>query len=608
MIKVLDKHVADKIAAGEVIDRPVSIVKELVENSLDADATSITVEIRGGGKDYIRITDDGCGIASEDVELAFTRHATSKISSEADLDAIGTLGFRGEALASVCAVARVEMITRTADENAGRSVILEGGSLISNRPTGCPTGTTITVKDLFFNVPARQKFLASDASESRRITDMLSRIALSYPDVRFRLINGGKDVFNTTGSGNILENILRIYGQDLKDSLLPVDMARDDMIVRGYVSVPTITSSSRNRQFFCVNGRVVSSKTVERGLEKAYKQRLFAGRYPLAFLFISIPANSLDVNVHPTKKEIRFDEPFVVEELVENAVKQALSGGESVPRVDVEARGKEIEAGVIPASEHGSEVKDPGASAIVDDTSATNVDEPPEDEVDVKDLLETLRSEVKEEQIAIDVENKPSTGDSPGASVDIGSLDIIGIALNTYILATDHDSLFLIDQHAAHERIIFERFLKEYKEADTAAQRLLVPLQVSVSADLETVRDVWTQQLVGMGYDIAPFGDRIYIVREFPALLNEEEAENFLRQFLIELEEKPDSSDFAALERIIMRSCKAAIKGGDKLHPEEARALLDQLKECDNPYSCPHGRPTLVKMTKYDLERMFKRA
>jgi len=590
MIRVLDKHVADKIAAGEVIDRPISIVKELVENSLDADATSITVEIRGGGKEYIRVTDDGCGIDEKYAEIAFSRHATSKIRDEKDLDAIGTLGFRGEALASIAAVARVEMITSTEDETPGRSLRIDGGTIVENKPIGCPRGTTITVRDLFYNVPARLKFLASENGESRRITDMMSRIALAYPDVRFRLINGGRDVFSTAGSGNILDNILRIYGRDLEKDLLPVDFTRDGSIIRGYVSKPSLSTSTRSRQYFCVNGRVVSSKTVEKGLEKGYRERLFTGRHPVAFLFISVPAKTVDVNVHPTKKEIRFNDPFAVEDMVEEGVRKALSAGEAVASLDAKATKDTI----------SQQAKEPAASVGETDQGV---------QVDVKNLLKTLRSSVEEDGMDYipEIPREEGVSEEP-ERLDITSMDIVGVVLDTYIITTLEDTMYLIDQHAAHERVLYESLLTRYESEESPSQTLLTPLQFTVSAETSGAENEWIPALRRMGYDIEPFGDKVYIVRQVPASLGSEEAEAFVRQFVMDLEDKPDIRDHADLERLIMRSCKSAVKGGDRLHQAEIRSLLEQLDSCDNPYSCPHGRPVFVKMTRYELERMFKRA
>ncbi len=648
MIRVLEKHVADKIAAGEVVDRPVSIVKELVENAIDAGAGSITVEIRKGGKEYIRVTDDGCGIPAEEVELAFHRHATSKIEAERDLDAIGTLGFRGEALASICAVSRLEMITRPAEARTGRRVLAEGSGIIANTATGCPPGTTITVRDLFYNLPARRKFLGSDQAEGRRIVDLMSRLALAYPDVKIRVINGKKDAFATSGKGVILDNVLRIYGRDLEKDLVPVDAARDGMVLRGFISSPGLSSASRSRQFFCVNGRVVASKTLERGLEKGYRERLFTGRFPLAFLFLSVPAHTLDVNVHPTKREIRFDEPFRVEDFVEEAVFAALQGadalvrgagtGEALDEASDETRsdapagagmagdappdadgaenqaenrtGSQREKGAAPASGDGPSLPT-FSDAQADDAKATlsaggSTGSSAGDQLDIKNVLETMRrDQMREEETVYSASGSGAAGKK---RLDIPALQVLGVALNTYIVTTDGECLYLIDQHAAHERVFYERFLREYRSEEKVRQSMLIPLQFTVSADVEAAEEDWIECVRRMGYHIEPFGERVYIVREMPAFMAAAEGEDFLRQFFLELEERPDLSRFATLDRLIIRSCKSAVKGGDKLHPEEIRALLEQLDACDNPWSCPHGRPTFVKMTRRDLERMFKRA
>ena len=615
MIRVLDKAVADKIAAGEVIDRPVSIVKELVENSLDAGASSITVELKKGGKEYIRITDDGCGIDPDETELAFRRHATSKIETEDDLDSIRSLGFRGEALASICAVARVDMITKTEQAHAGRHVVCEGSEILKNVQTGCPEGTTITVRDLFYNVPARKKFLGTDGAESRRIIDLMSRIALAYPDVRFRVINGQKEAFSTTGRGSILDNICRIYGRDIGRDLVPVDHRRDDYLLRGFVSSPGVSTSSRNRQFFCVNGRVVSSKTVEQGLEKAYRERLFPGRFPVAFLFLQIPADQLDVNVHPTKKEIRFDDPFAVEDFIAEAVEAGLRQRQAIPAVDTD-RAKPVEG----APEKAGEAPETAERSA----EPTNRPEPPKgapadgpesssgEQVDIKNLLQTMRQDA--------VLKEPDTPDAPMISdpireqmkeqentLDIASLEVIGSVFNTYVITTDGVCVYLIDQHAAHERVFYEKLLAQYHSSDNLQQEMLIPLQISVSADVESAEDSWIGYLRDMGYDIENFGSRMYIVRAVPAFADPEETEQFLRQMLLELEQGPNVHSFAGLDRLIMRSCKSAIKGGDAMHPQELRSLLNQLAACERPWSCPHGRPTIVKLTRYDLERMFKR-
>ncbi len=332
MIKILDKQVADKIAAGEVIDRPLSVIKELIENSLDAGADSIVAEIRKGGKEYIRITDNGCGISREEAETAFLRHATSKISSQEDLNKIDTLGFRGEALASICAVTRTELITKRKNDRTGTRLIIHGGEVISNQPTGCPDGTTLIITDLFYNTPARLKFMKSDSAESSLIIDMISRFALAYKDVSFRLINNGKVLFSTSGNGDRLNIISRIYQSIDIHNLTPVKCSDGELHVDGYISTPAMSRPSKSGQIFFVNGRPVNSKVIERGITEGYRERLFEGRFPIVFLFLTLASSDLDVNIHPNKREVRFDDEKTIETFISHSIKDALGTKDSVVR------------------------------------------------------------------------------------------------------------------------------------------------------------------------------------------------------------------------------------------------------------------------------------
>ncbi|MDO4868932.1 MAG: DNA mismatch repair endonuclease MutL [Bacillota bacterium] len=593
-IKILDKNVADKIAAGEVVDRPVSIVKELVENAIDSGADNITVEMRDGGKSYLRVTDNGCGIDSDYIETAFQRHATSKISTATDLDSILTLGFRGEALASICAVSRVEVITKTADSKIGRRVIAESSEIRNNDPTGCPEGTTITVKDLFFNVPARRKFLASDGAESRRIVDLVSRFALAYPDIRFKLINGSRVVFNTSGKGNILENIIQIYGSDLGRDLIQVSGDQGNSHIRGFVSNPGMSLSSRSRQIFCVNGRIVSSPLIERALEKAYKERLFSGRFPIAFLFIAVPPESIDVNIHPTKKEIRFHDNAEIEDFITETVKKALTHKEAVPEVRHKADRPAPELSPLPEGR-------PQTEMTVEENGY-------QEEYDVINLLSTIRDKVSvQEEAASEYIRSAPQAEDVSKPFDFNTLSVIGVLFDTYILATDEHDFYMLDQHAAHERVFYEKLLHQFHSAEKYSQQLMVPLNFTVPADTVSTEDQWIGDVRNMGYDIEFFGNHTYIVREIPAFMDMSEAENFLTDILNQFADRPDLTDPSRLDKIITRSCKSAVKGGDHLTSEEITALMDQLKQCNNPYSCPHGRPTFVRMTKYEIEKMFKR-
>lgn len=605
MIKILDKRTADKIAAGEVIDRPVSIIKELVENSIDAGATSITIEISNGGKSYIRVTDNGCGIPADEVELAFKRHATSKISDVSDLDSIYTLGFRGEALASICAVARVEVMTKTEDAKTGRRVIVEGSNILENAGFGCPVGTTITVRDLFYNIPARLKFLASDAAEARRITDIISKIALSYPDIRFKMINGNKHVFTTTGKGIILNNIVNIYGADLSKDLIAIDKKTDRFSIKGFVSNPAYSLTSRIRQIFCVNGRVISSSIIERGLEKAYKERLFQGRFPVAFLFISLPPEEVDVNVHPTKKEIRFDDNAEVEDFVEASIREALARTEAIPSAKI--REENIPVSKKQEPQVAKPIEKPRVSEPNFEYKPERKSIPQGEQVDIKNLLSSIRKEEEKKVEPVKPEAEIKQEIKIARPFEPASLNIIGSVFNTYILAYDENCFYMVDQHAAHERVFYEKFKAQYEAIDKVAQQLLIPLNFNVPSDVVTMEDSWLPKVIQMGYSIEYFGNNTYMVREVPSFMTPYEAESFLRTLFTEFKggKLPDNQKL--LDRIIMNSCKAAIKGGDNISLDEMNALMMQLSACENPFSCPHGRPVFVKMTQYEIEKMFKR-
>lgn len=603
MIKILDKHIADKIAAGEVIDRPVSIVKELVENAVDAGASSITVHIKDGGRTYIRVTDNGCGIPADEVETAFRRHATSKIATEADLDCIETLGFRGEALASICAVSRVELITKTADAKAGRRVVVESSQVLENSATGCPDGTTVTVRDLFFNVPARYKFLATDASEARKVIDFVSRIALSYPDIRFSMINGSSRVFTTSGKGNILANIISIYGKDIGEGLIPVEKSEGGFTLKAHVSSPDKTLPSRSRQIFCVNGRIIASSVLEKALDRAYAERMFKGRFPIAFIFLAMPAEKLDVNIHPTKRQIRFDKNSEVEDFVAEAIRNALKGEKAVPEITKNDGFVKED----PFTYKAENKPQPVETAAVMSHHTEQIDKTDDQEqVDIKLFLTTKRQEAAESEKM--TETPDPVPEQVNRPFEFDDLTVIGSVFNTYILAQDDDCFYMIDQHAAHERVFYEKLMDQYNASEKFSQQMLMPLSLSVSSDVSATEDAWIDDVRAMGYDIEFFGNNTYIVREIPAFMEMGEAEDFLKDLFSEFSEKPDLTNRSTLEKIITRSCKSAVKGGDVLDSSEITALINQLKACRNPFSCPHGRPTFIKMTKYELERMFKRA
>ena len=428
--------------------------------------------------------------------------------------------------------------------------------------------------------------------------------------MRITLINGAATVFSTSGKGKILNNIIGIYGSDTGRNLLPVESKRDGFLLKGFVSTPAFSVPSRNRQIFCVNGRVVSSKVMERALEGAYREKLFQGRFPIAFLFLSMPAEKLDVNIHPTKKEVRFDDDFEVEDFINKAVRKALSGKDAIPKLREEniltqkTQQHRIAEENIPLKEYGFGTSVPPAVKTKDRADES-------EQVDIKNILTTLRrnkeAEAKEKLQQQATEQICTEKPASTASFDFDALSYLGVLFRTYIIAADQDSFYLIDQHAAHERIFYEKLLDQYHRSEKQKQQLLMPLRFQVAATVTAAGEEWIDQLDQMGYDVEDFGSHTYIVREIPAFMEIGEAESFLSDFFQALEDNPDFTNQKTLEKIIMRSCKSAVKGGDHLGDEEILALMEELKRCINPFSCPHGRPTFIRMTKYEIEKMFKR-
>lgn len=600
MIRILDKQVADKIAAGEVIERPVSIIKELVENSIDAGADSIVIEIKKGGKEYIRVTDNGCGIAAEEAERAFLRHATSKINTAQDLDAIETLGFRGEALASVCAVTRTELLTKQAENKVGTRLVIHGGEVISRRPYGCPDGTTLIITDLFYNTPARLKFMKNDSAESSLITDFISRMSLAYDDIAFRFINNGNVVFSTSGDGDRLNIISRVFPSIDVRNLTPVGYSEGNMRLTGYISTPAMSRTSRTGQIFFVNGRSVVSKVMDRGVSDGYRERLFEGRYPVALLFMDMAFGDLDVNIHPNKREVRFDDEKEVEDFISRGIKEALGNDSAVVRAANIFKMPED-----PMKEKPAEVR--------------------EDQFDFKNIMSTSLSEEKRyESEREEYENMPSVMEDvelPAEPKDISlkiekpiikpfdfdDLILKGIIFDTYIMASDEDNFYLLDQHAAHERVFYEKLVGEYERSEKLRQPILMPIIIDTDISVTDKEEQWLPIVTAMGYTVDNFGQNSYRVSEIPTFMDLSEAEVFLKDFLSGFENFSAAKNTVVIDKLIMKSCKSAVKGGDVLSSDEAEALIRDLKACVNPFSCPHGRPTFVKFSKYEIERMFKR-
>lgn len=599
MIKLLGKLVADKIAAGEVVDRPLSIVKELVENSIDAGASHITIEIKNGGKSFIRVTDNGSGIYKDEVTLAFMRHATSKITEAEDLGHIMTLGFRGEALASIAAVSRVELFTKRPDEKVGSRLNIAGGEIQENVPIGCPEGTTLVVSDLFYNTPARLKFMKSDSTESTLIIDFISKIALAYPEIIIRLISNGTNLFTTQGKGDRFNTVLTVYSRDIGEALLPVTAESDWIKMEGFVSKPSFNKTNRKHQIFFVNGRVISSKVIEAGLEEAYFDKMFDGRFPVAFLFIWIDPSKVDVNIHPNKKEVRFDDDRLIREFITNEIRAVLNTKKTIPEIKVK--------------------KPESINKPVDDV-----------QVDIKQLLSTMRekeeisnytdisrskefSGLNSDELISTTENSNEVGNYLIAEqikreyFSIEELHLLGVIFGTYLLATLENTFYMIDQHAAHERIFYENLMKQYKISDKSVQKLLIPFIINVSYTTKENAYDWLDVLIDAGFDIEEFGSKAYKVSGVPIFMSIQEAQDFITYFIENISEDIDLSNEKIIDKIISKSCKSAIKAGDIISIDEAQALISELSACENPYSCPHGRPTFIKLSKYEIERMFKR-
>ncbi len=676
IIKALSKDISDKIAAGEVVERPLSIVKELVENSVDAGASAITVEIRKGGKEYIRVTDDGSGIDREDLELAFRRYATSKISEAEDLDSIESLGFRGEALASIAAVTRVELITKTRDSRAGSRVLVSGGEIEEISDTACEDGTTIVVRDLFYNTPVRRKFLKPDNSESSMVTDFVSKMAIAYPGIRMRFINNGSILFSTLGNGDLKQAILTVYSPGMVRKLLPVNFSDGDLSVRAYISAPTESRTSRRYQIFFVNGRLVKSRVLESAVFRAYSDKLFEGRHPMVFMFLTAPPGSLDVNIHPSKTEIRFLDEEKVSEFVIRAVRRALLAPEALELGEEDIIADKSSEDLKPQGEAafargnvlGDKPSFPGMpNGPIGPLGPFKPSIPPSGDpylreklrkeaieaaqkamagkkapsFSLKDMLED--NEVKpvgaenEEQQAIFTDLRklreqepvspafPISPEEQSFAKELGvqeeirpfgvkgpndflfsSLDYIGSCFSTYLICRDGDWLYLLDQHAAHERIMFEELTARLERGEADSQMLMIPRIVSLTpADKEAALEL-LPALADLGFEIDDFGPAELAVKGVPSFMSPEQSESFIEEFFDEGGFRTVKGEIMK-DELAMRACKAAVKGGDELSESEARALLKQLDDCENPFSCPHGRPTFIRLSKGELEKLFKR-
>lgn len=638
MIKILEKHIADKIAAGEVIERPISIIKELVENSIDAGATSITCEIKNGGKTYIRVTDNGCGIAREECETAFLRHATSKISTVNDLKGIKSLGFRGEALASIVAVTNAALITKTAESKTGCRLVLHGGETVENIPLGCPDGTTIIINDLFYNMPARREFLKSDGAESSLIIEFISEMALAYTNIRFQLINNGKILFSTTGDGNLKNTINSVYMQREYKDLIEISKTEAGYSIRGCISKPSLSRTTKKNQVYFVNGRVVKSAVMEKGISMGYKERLFEGRYPVAFIFLNVNPETIDVNIHPNKKEVRFHDEDAIVKIIENATVEALASQDAVIEVrdyfstepstndaKKEDKSEQVDIKHILKSKSEKKQVDLKREKILYNSKEKDnyayIDEIKESETG-RNIVSDITKDYSTGNCANDDYIKSGNAKNqelpekkkPVIEIseplirpfDFNDLKVTGCVFDTYITATDANSFYMIDQHAAQERIFYEQLVEEYLSDDKPSQSILTPIVIDVALEVKEEYN-WFDSLGDMGYLLEEFGPNSYIIKEIPYFMDITEAENFAKDYIEQTHSGIKINNKVVIDKLITRSCKSAIKAHDKLSQEAMESLINELKYCRNPFSCPHGRPTFIKFSNYDIEKMFKR-
>lgn len=678
-IAVLDQHTIDKIAAGEVVERPASVVKELVENAIDAGATAITVEIADGGKKLIRITDNGSGMEMEQVPVAFLRHATSKIEKVEDLETISSLGFRGEALSSIAAVSQVELITKTPSAISGVRYVIEGGQEKNFEEMGAPDGTTFLVRNLFYNTPARSKFLKSDTTEGNYINTLMEQLALSHPEVSFKYIQNKQVKLHSSGNYNVKDVIYNIYGRDIAKSILEVSYENDFMKIEGFVGKPEISRGNRSFENYYINGRYVKNNLITKAVEDGYKGFLMQHKFPFVSLHIEMEGNDLDVNVHPRKMEVRFARGPEVYDAIYETVRRALTKREMIPEVsvgreepkpvlkapvqksvevpepfEVKRRAEKTEilreeppvyhtpltkeeeqmfSGTLKEREEKeakkAEAKETVQAVIHEEIKERTKEEVPEHlkpEENIKTIPETVSEKAEDKQAEEPLQGKeeqiqPAQKEEPEKEEQLEFFKekllapesrsrhrLIGQLFDTYWLVQFEDSFYIIDQHAAHEKVYYERFVKQFEKQEITSQYISPPLIVSLSLEEEGRLKANEEYFRNFGFEIEPFGGREYCVSAVPSNLYGMNEESLFLEMLDSLSPDGENNPVSLFTaRLATMACKAAVKGNHQMSPQEADKLIDELLKLENPYHCPHGRPTIVSMTKSEIEKKFKR-
>lgn len=632
-INVLPKEIYQLIAAGEVVERPSSVVKEMIENSLDAGAKNITLEIKNGGSTYIRITDDGCGIERDDVRKVFISHATSKISKKDDLNSIGTLGFRGEAMASISAVSKVELLTKAENEEIGTRYEIAGGEELEFDDAGCPNGTTIVVRDIFFNTPARMKFLKKDVTEGNQVAGIVDRMAISHPEISFRFIRDGKQVLITSGNGDLKSTVYSVLGKEMSDSLMSVDYSFNDMRITGFVSKPTASRKSRAGQYFYINNRIVKSKTAMAALEQAYKNTIMVGRFPACVLNIELNPAQVDVNVHPAKTEVRFANEKPIFDLVYYAVKTAIENDRTVKEVEFKENPiyRQEPKSVYQNNDNKSfqakfdffkKKDEPPSQQVIKTKPRENFwqveapkpeykiarDEKPKARVDINieyeepEEISTAKSE--DAPKGRDIEKVVITDEKDNENF-IPNFKLIGEAFKTYLIVEIENELYFIDKHAAHERMNFERFKAQ---ATVETQMLLAPVVVNLTKDEFIAISENVELIKKCGFELEEFGESQIIVRAIPSLVDGDSVKDLMLEIAQKLLEHktdilPDKIDWIYHSA----SCRGAVKAGDYTSRQEQEMFVKKLLSMPNIRFCPHGRPVFIKMSKYDIEKQFGR-
>lgn len=609
-IKILDDLTINKIAAGEVIESPHSVIKELIENSIDAGASIIISEIKEGGKKYIRVTDNGLGIDEKDVEQAFMQHSTSKITDINDLNNISSLGFRGEALASIAAVSQVEMITRTKDQKYGILIEITGGKIETIKKVGCPVGTTIIVKNLFFNTPARLKFMKSNSTETTKISKIITRLSLSNPGISFKYISNNDIIFTTPGDNMLSHAILSVFDKDTFGGLIFLDEEESNMKLWGYISQPSLVRGNRNLQIIYINGRYVRNELISKTIEKAYKEKIVINKHPVCILNLSVDPSEIDVNVHPSKIEVKFEKEKEIQEFIYKSIVKILKENAIMPKLSIIEQGyqenRKLDSLPISLIET-NDLKDiENDNKVTENTSINEIHENYTENFDIKtiDRFIDKQNENKEKQTEIDNTYKDVI-QSSFLDTLLNQYKITGQIFNTYIILEKEESIYLIDQHAAHEKLLYNKFLEEIKNEKVISQGLIEPKVLELSNEDYVLLSDNMNLFVKLGFHIEDFGTNTVLIREVPMILGKPQDFSFIYEILDETRNNDIADHFK--NTIIERACKKAIKAKDKLDYYEIKQLIEELRTLTPPLTCPHGRPIILTMSRYDIEKHFKR-